>query len=106
MKTEMNCKRWEVWAANVKFEDSPVVKSRPVLILADKSIYAVCIKMTGTAPRRGEYALKDWQFVGLTKPTTVRIGKVLHMTAKDLKYKIGDLSPLDIAGIQSILIKN
>jgi hypothetical protein len=103
-KNGMNCNPWEVWAADVKFEDSPEVKRRPVLILENKQIYAVCLKMTGTEPRCGEYALSNWTSVGLKKQTTVRIGKVLHMTQSDLKYKIGDLSPLDIANIQSILL--
>lgn len=100
----MNCNTWEVWAAKVKYEDSPQVKSRPVLILEDKTVFAVCLKMTGTAPRPGEYRLKDWAGVGLTKPTTVRVGKVLHLQSQDLSYKIGDLSPIDIANIQAILI--
>jgi hypothetical protein len=55
----MNCNPWEVWAADVKFEDSPEVKRRPVLILENKQIYAVCLKMTGTEPRCGEYALSN-----------------------------------------------
>lgn len=100
----MSYNAWEVWAAEVKFEASPQVKSRPVLILEDKVAYAICIKMTGTPPRRGEYALKDWGLVGLKKPTTVRLEKVLNLYPRDLKYKIGDLSPLDIANIQSMLI--
>lgn len=100
----MNCNTWEVWAAKVKFEDSPQVKTRPVLILEDKTIYAVCLKMTSAAPRPGEYVLKDWAAVGLKKATTVRIGKVLHLQSSDLNYKIGDLTPIDIANIQAILI--
>lgn len=100
----MSYNTWEVWAANVKFEDSAEVKSRPVLILEDKTVYAVCLKMTGTDPRHGEYALKDWAYVGLRKPTTVRINKVLHMLPRDLKYRIGTLSPLDVANIQTMLL--
>lgn len=99
----MNYNRWDVWAANVKFEDSDTIKPRPVLILADRGTHIICLKMTKTAPRRGEYLLREWQFVGLHFPTTVRIGKVLHMQARDLKYRIGTLSPLDMASIQSML---
>ena len=99
----MGYNRWEVWAANVKYEDSNTIKPRPVLVLADRGTYVICLKMTKTAPRRGEYLLKEWQFVGLRYPTTVRIGKVLHMQARDLKYRIGSLCPLDMASIQTML---
>ncbi|MDD6308784.1 MAG: type II toxin-antitoxin system PemK/MazF family toxin [Clostridia bacterium] len=100
----MSYNAWEVWAAEVKFEDSPIVKSRPVLILEDKTTYAICLKMTGTS-RPGDYDLKDWAVVGLKKPTTVRIRKILQLYPHDLKYKIGDLSPLDIANIQSMIVR-
>ena len=103
MTTGMGYNRWEVWAADVKYEESATIKPRPVLVLADRSTHIVCLKMTKTAPQRGEYLLKDWQFVGLRYPTTVRIGKVLHMQAGDLKYKIGSLSPVDMASVQSML---
>ena len=99
----MKCKSWEVWFASVRFEDAPqVAKKRPVLILEDQTAYAVCLKMTGT-PRPGEYTLKDWAVAGLKKETTVRIGKVLHMQDSDLEWKVGSLTPLDIANIQALL---
>ena len=100
----MSYNAWEVWAAKVKFEDSPQVKTRPVLVLQDKIVYAVCLKMTSASPRAGEYALKDWAAVGLKKPTTVRVGKVLHLQPRDMKYKIGDLSPIDIANVQAMFV--
>lgn len=99
----MNCNAWEVWTAIVKFEDSPEFKKRPVLILEDKTVYAVCLKMTSAPPRVGEYVLKDWSVVGLKKPTTVRVSKILHLQEKDLMYKIGELSARDISNIQSII---
>lgn len=100
----MSYNRWDVWAADVKFEDSPKIKSRPVLILEGKAIYVICLKMTGAEPRYGEYKLKDWEYAGLKKPTTIRIKKVLHLYPRDLKYKIGELSPFDIANIETLLL--
>ena len=100
----MICKAWEVWYAAVKYEDKPTIQDRPVLILDDKTVYAICLKLTGTSPRPGEYALIEWAAAGLSKPTTVRIGKVLHMKENDFRRKIGNLTPLDIANVQALLL--
>jgi len=39
--------RWEVWLANVKFEDSNLVKTRPVIVAEDKTVYFCVIKLLG-----------------------------------------------------------
>lgn len=40
--------RYEIWMANVKFEDSPEVKQRPVMIWNDCAYVIVAYKLTGT----------------------------------------------------------
>lgn len=84
--------RYEIWRAKVKFEDSPEIKERPVLIWNDK-IFIIAYKMTGTDRGDGkdEYRIKFWKEAGLDKPTSVRLQKVLRLEKKDLLYKIGEL---------------
>lgn len=101
----MTIKPWEVWFASVRFEDSPEVKKRPVVVTSSGEIYVLALKVTSHAPRNewGEYALQQWQAAGLKKPSTVRIGKRLRLEYRDMVHKIGRLHPLDIMAIQRIL---
>ena len=43
----MHYNRWEIWWANVKYEDAPeTVESRPVLVVAQQEIFVIAFKMT------------------------------------------------------------
>lgn len=59
-------KQWDVYLADVPFEDLPEVKLRPVIILEDSVIVVDCLKMTSQPPRRGEYVFeileRGWPF--------------------------------------------
>ena len=99
--------KWEIWLANVKFDDDPSsVKRRPVLVLDRKIAYILSVKITSHAPRpnfNGEYALKFWKAAGLDKPSTVRLSKKLKLQDTDLVRKIGRLHAVDIIFIQKLL---
>lgn len=94
-------RKWDIWWAIVKFEDSNDCKERPVLIYND-AVYVISFKMTSTDRGDGqnEYKIKEWHRAGLEKPTSVRIGKVLKLEEKDLLRKIGRLSPADIMQLE------
>ena len=98
-----NATTWDIFLAEVVFEDIPGSKKRPVLYLEEQDSFFICLKMTGTAPRFGEYALQDWQGAGLHKPTTVRIGKRLRLSQNDIICKIGHLSAIDIYSLSSMI---
>lgn len=85
-------KRYEIWQAKVKFEESDEVKERPVMIW-NSQVFIVAYKMTGTdrGDDKDEYRVKYWREAGLSKPTTIRLRKVLRLTESDLLYKIGEL---------------
>ena len=94
-----NPQKWEIWLATVYFDDNPTqAKNRPVIVIDVTALYIyVAIKVTGTAPRAGypkEYAIKNWLYAGLKKPSTARCSKI---------HYIGILHPVDIMGIQKIL---
>ena len=84
--------RFEIWQAKIKFEDVDVIKERPVLIW-NGQVFLVAYKMTGTNRGDGqdEYRIRYWKEAGLTKPTSVRLRKVLRLERGDLLYKIGEL---------------
>ena len=84
--------RYEIWSAKVKFEDSSEVKERPVLIWNDQT-FLIAYKMTGTdrGDNLEEYRIRYWKEAGLTKPTSIRLRKVLKLEKSDLIRKIGEL---------------
>lgn len=95
--------KWDVYLANVPFEDVQQAKVRPVIILDGTTVIVDCIKMTSHLPRRGEYQLKFWQAAGLKKPTTVRLSKRLALERGNFIKYIGRLHPVDILAIQNYL---
>ena len=84
--------RYEIWMAKVKFEDTEGVKERPVMIWNDQC-YIIAYKMTGTdrGDNQEEYRVKYWKEAGLSKPTSIRIRKVLRLEKSDFTRKIGEL---------------
>lgn len=84
--------RFEIWQARVRFEESDEVKERPVLIW-NKQVFLIAYKMTGTdrGDDRDEYRIRYWKEAGLSKPTSIRLRKVLRLTEEDLLYQIGAL---------------
>ena len=105
----MTQKKWEIWLAQVKFEDDLTkVKLRPVLIIQDYISYVISLKITGHPPRsayQGEYMIENWSESGLDKPSTIRASKKLKLVQSDFVRKIGVLHPQDILHLQMILTK-
>lgn len=99
---------WEIWWADVAFEDQPALtKRRPVLVLDAQTCVILSLKITSHVPREeffGEYALQKWRAAGLAKPSTVRISKVLRLGRSDFDEKIGNLHPVDITVIERYLM--
>ncbi len=85
-------KRYEIWFAKVKFEDSEEVKERPVMIW-NNQYYIIAYKMTGTdrGDNNDEFRIRYWRESGLSKPTSIRLRKVLRLEESDLTRKIGEL---------------
>ncbi len=95
--------KWDVYIAEVPFEDLAEMKVRPVVILEDSVALVDCLKLTSQTPRYGEYVLQKWSEAGLLKPTTVRISKRLALKPDLFRKRIGSLHPIDILEIQKLL---
>ncbi|MCL2188904.1 MAG: type II toxin-antitoxin system PemK/MazF family toxin [Defluviitaleaceae bacterium] len=101
----MSYKKWEVWLANVRFEDSSDVVKRPVLIVNNEKGCIISLKMTSHAVRNdSDYLLKHWKRAGLAKETVVRTSKILQLITSDFVHRIGRISEYDIVQIQSKLV--
>ena len=97
------CKSWEIWFASVRFEDSPEIKKRPVVIFKNNIAFILAFKITTHEPRsnfQGEYKLKYWKEANLRSESTIRLSTTFKLTKKDLDKKIGQLHPNDIIMIQ------
>lgn len=97
-----NIKQWDIWWANVKFEESDEVKRRPVLIVNPQKVFVVALKMTSRdrGDSMEEYRVRDWRSSGLSKPTFIRLRQYLRLQNTDIVNYIGRLSPVDILLIQ------
>ena len=92
--------KWDVYLANVPFEDTAESKIRPIVILDDSAVVIDCLKMTSKPPRLGEYVLQKWREAGLKKETAVRISKRRSLNSATLIKKLGSLQAIDIIEIQ------
>ncbi len=100
-------RRWEIYWADAPFEDDPSLsKLRPVVILNDKIVYVLASKITSHEARENaayDYVLIHWEEAGLTKPSVVRVEKLLQLKPEQIKDRIGQLSLVDIAAIQKMM---
>ena len=102
-----NPKSWELWYANVKYEDAEIYQDRPVLVIdASDEICILTFKVTSTRVRNewGEYDIIKWRSAGLRNPSTVRCGHPINLVLSDFRSKIGVLQLEDIEGIQDLLL--
>ena len=100
--------RWEIWEADVPYEEKAGSKRRPVLILSKDTIYVLSLKMTSHEPRYkaldGEYEVLRWKEAGLEKPTVVQCSKKLRIDrSRFTGKKYGRLTAIDIIGLQAML---
>ena len=100
--------RWDIWEANVRFEEKSRSKRRPVLVLSEKEYVVFSLKMTSHEPRykklEGEYEIMKWSEAGLLKPTVIQCSKLLELSETDFTdKKYGRLTATDIIGLQAML---
>lgn len=99
--------KWDIWLANVRFEDNPEeYKLRPVLVIDKQNMFILSFKMTSHSPRQnfhGEYSIKYYKEAGLIKPTVIRLSKKLLLLENEFIHKIGRLHPYDINEVYKIL---
>lgn len=104
MKRCFEPKRWDIWLADVMFEDLDCSKIRPVLVIDGTDCFVLSLKMTSKGPRvecSGEYQVKQWKEAGLIRPTVIRISKRISLTPDSLRKKIGVLQDMDINGVKA-----
>lgn len=99
----MKLQQYDIYLADVNFEDVEGHKIRPVIQINQDLYLPLVAKITSHSPRRNcgfEYAIRDWEEAGLSKPSTIRFSKTFRIKKSDLIKKIGHLSNFDIMQIE------
>lgn len=99
----MILQQYDIYLADVNFEDTDEHKIRPVVQINKDLYISLVAKIISHSPRRGygfEYAIRDWKEAGLSKPSTIRFSKTFRIKKRDLIKKIGHLSNFDITQIE------
>lgn len=92
----MKPKEWELWFANVIFEEDRLQsKTRPFIVMVTGAGFAVGLKVTSQGPRDNDYRLEYWSEAGLAKPSYVRLDKKVKIQESDLLHKLGRIHPID-----------
>lgn len=90
-------KRWEIYWADVKFEETNGSKIRPIVILNDNVAFVVGLGVTSSSPRpeSKDYVIKDWEQAGLDHQSTIRVDRSVRINKDSVFEKIGELSKRD-----------
>jgi len=88
----------EVVSVEFPFTDMQGRKRRPGIVLAGDASDFLLARITTHEPRDPfDVRLEDWAAVGLPKPSTVRLLKLVSLDVRLVHHTIGTLSPGDRA---------
>lgn len=99
-------KKYEIWWAEVIFEDSEEKKTRPILILSDMAFLISAYKITSQGKTHlTQCPIKRWQEAGLEKESYIIYDKPIRLKKDKLISKIGTLHIGDIFALERIVNK-
>ena len=93
--------QFDIYLAEVPFEDIDGSKIRPVLILENKAFLITCLPITSNTSRPEDYVIKKWKEAGLIRPSSIRFLSMIDLDPSMILKRIGKLEPIDIIEIQS-----
>jgi mRNA interferase MazF len=93
----------DVYVCVFPFTPGQGAKARPVLVLRDLGPDCLVCRIT-SVPHRGvlDLAVSDWQQVGLEKPSTIRLSRLVTIEKTLLKVRIGKLTPGDLDRVRTL----
>lgn len=100
-------RRWDIYWADVPYEDEPgKSKTRPVIIAKDSIAYVLTLKVTSQDARENDlsdYPLIYWRESGLSAPSVVRIRKISKLSPDAFGDYIGRVQAADAYNILQIM---
>lgn len=100
-------KRWDIFAADVPYQEDPSMSDiHPVLILSDSE--CLVLKITShqgsDKPKPYEYVIMKWQEAGLIKPSYIQCDRFIRLPKSRFTGKYyGRLQMTDIIGVQQMM---
>ena len=90
-------KRWEIYWADVRFEDTSETKIRPIVIVNETMAFVVGFGVYSASPRpmTTDFVIQDWKQAGLDHQSTIRTDRLVRIDKSDVHEKIGELSRKD-----------
>jgi len=90
-------KRWEIYWAEVPFEEKDGSKIRPVVILNDRTAFVISFGIYSASPRpfTNDFPIRDWKQTGLDHESTIRVDRRIKIEKQQIHDKIGELSKRD-----------
>ena len=75
---------WDIYNADVFFEDKIEKKTRPVLVIDEINYICLSLKITHNTKRVGidEYTIVKWKEAGLDTKSNVRISKLIPLDTR------------------------
>jgi len=114
MPSTTTYKRGQVVVVDVPFSNHSGVKPRPALVVSTEAFHSdlpdVLVCPISSQPRyyqrpgRGDCPLRDWRVVGLQRPSTVRISKLLAVDKQIVRRVLGNGSRRDLARVEVALM--
>lgn len=88
-----NYKIWDILKAKIYYQDTNNYKIRPIILLDGINGIYLSLKITSNIKRNGleEYQIIDWQNAGLTKPSNIRLSKLILLPQDYIIEKYGIL---------------
>ena len=111
MPSTRTYKRGHVVVVEVPFSDLSGAKRRPALVVSTETFHRVLPDLIvcpissqarfHRKPGPGDCPLDDWRLVGLRRPSTVRISKLLAIDKLIVRKVLGVLRAADLARVES-----
>ena len=99
----------EVWFVEFPLEEDPSITiNRPVIVLDEKLLGVLSVKITKHSPRSADpydVPLIYWQNAHLKFASTARISKITLLAKDSFIFKIGDLEAEDLKRVEDMYQK-
>jgi hypothetical protein len=96
----------EVWFVEFPLEeDNSVTINRPVVVLDERNLSVLSVKITKHAPRNTDpydVPIIYWEDANLRLASTARVSKTMLLPQDNFIFKIGELNKIDLCKIEEM----
>ena len=96
----------DLWWVHFPFSESRNIKRRPALVIDNDTIAILTVYVT-SQDKSSPYSIEitNWKEAGLSKPSWIRIDKIVKLHESSIDRKIGELSSSDFSKITDLVVE-